>query len=57
MSVFFCRQNVKIPEVQLFISKISKTIENSSSAQVRQQYLGCIYTKFQLKIPIVFDMC
>ena len=33
--------------------KMSKTIENSYSTQVRQQYLRCNYTKFKLEIPIV----
>ena len=29
-------------------------IENSNSIQVRQQCLGCDYTKFELTIPIFF---
>ena len=29
-------------------------VEISNSIQVRQQYLGCNYTKFELTIPIFF---
>ena len=29
-------------------------VENSNSIQVRQQCLGCNYTKFELTIPIFF---
>ena len=36
------------------LAKTSKTIENSNSNQLSQQYLRCNYTKFQLKISIVF---
>ena len=38
----------------MFILKMFKTNENSNSIQVRQQYLRCNYTKFQLKIRTVF---
>ena len=30
--------------------KISKVVRNSNSTQIRQQYIRCNYTKFQLKI-------
>ena len=35
------------------MSKVSKIVEISNSIQVRQQYLRCNYTKFQLKIPVL----
>ena len=34
--------------------KISKVVENSYFTQVRQQYLRCNYTTFNLKIQISF---
>ena len=37
-----------------FFSKISQVVENSYSTQVRQHYLMCSHTKFQLEIPIFF---
>ena len=36
-------------------SKISETINKSDSPQVRRKYLMCNYTKYQSRIPIVFQ--
>ena len=45
---------INSPRFNWLFKKISKVVENSYSTQVRQQYLRCNYTKFELKIPIFF---
>ena len=37
-----------------YLLKLSKINENPNSTRVLKQYLRCNYTKFQLKILIVF---
>ena len=38
-------------DAKLFLSSV---VENSNSIKFRQQYLGCNYNKFQLKLQIFF---
>ena len=45
---------LKSHSLVVYLKKISIVVENSNSFQVRQQYLRCNYTKFELKIPIFF---
>ena len=54
MSLFSIAIMLKYQSLVVYL-KISKAGENSSPAHVRQQYVRCNYTKFQLKIPIFLE--
>ena len=54
MSVFVHRNNVKILKFSCLFQNHLKQMKTLTQLMWKQQYLRCDYTKFQLKIHIVF---